>query len=178
MKFCIKIIYFFLNFVHSCSHNDPDIMPDNNPVSPSSVTADPGLSWKLRVVTFYSFQNDVTERFEGCKSECSKQKSCSLALLTIEGCFLISLIDTYSQNFEEIDFKEIIRWDFKVLYTGRFDQTSFLGHLRKKGSTRFKKAYIRFMAFFQFTFLIIINSLHYWDRISYLRSFRVTFLIM
>ena len=109
MKFCIKIIYFFLNFVHSCSHNDPDIMPDNNPVSASLDTADPGISWKMRVVTFYKFQNDVTEKFEQCKEYCSSQSSCSLALFTTKSCWLISLIDTYSQNFDEVDFKEEIR---------------------------------------------------------------------
>ena len=109
MKFCIKITYFFLYFVHSCSHNDPDIMPYNNPGSPSPDTADPEISWKMRVVTFYHFENDVTEKFEHCKEYCSSQSSCSLALFTTEACWLISLINKYSQNFEEIDFKEKIR---------------------------------------------------------------------
>ena len=111
MKFCIKITYFFLNFVNSCSHNDPvisDVNPSDISGSVSSNTAKTE-SWKMRVVTSIYFPNDVIEKFEWCKSKCSFQSSCSLALLMTEGCWLISLINTYSKNFDEIDFKEKIR---------------------------------------------------------------------
>ena len=109
MKFCIKIAYFFLNFVHSCSHSDPDVVPVDISSPVSSNTAETESFWKMRVVTSFHIQNDVTEKFKRCKSVCKSQSSCSLAILMTKGCWLISLIDTYSQNFHEIDFKEKIR---------------------------------------------------------------------